>query len=103
MKSNAVYISQNVQEPLVKALGLEVACYDENSSFEQWFNDLAKRYQLIYINELNYKKYQEILETVDRDKVTVTVLSLSGSIGNTAKRRMKRLLEDAIGISSKDY
>lgn len=94
------YMSDMKADGLINSLEIEFIEVPRNIDFRLFLRNLVRDdYAILFVSESLYLKHEKIIKTYDASfDVSITVLASIGEYDNIGMKRMKEMIEEAIGI-----
>lgn len=94
------YISEKEDDGLMTSLEMDLLSVPQNKDFRLFLKDLIyKDYAILFVSETMYVKHQKIIDSYDSSfELSIIILAKINEYGHLGRKRMSKLIEEAIGI-----
>lgn len=94
------YISDQKADGLINSLEMEFIAVPKTVDFRLFLRNLIRDdYAVLFVSESLYLRHEKIIKTYDSSfEVAIIVLASIGEYDNVGKKRMKEMIEEAIGV-----
>ena len=94
------YITEKSGDGVMSSFGMDVFSHSLDDSLSILIADLIKEnYAIVYVSEAIYKRFEkDINDTNHNFEITVLVLANAMNHEHLGSKRLKMLIEDAVGI-----